>query len=88
MFSTSVNIIRDATSTPDYQQSVSALPLPDQAVSMGWAQPKPRPASLKFSEKVKNYLMARFHLGEQIGRKADHRQVSNNMRKATDEQNN
>ena len=91
MFSTSVNITKttkDATSTPDYQQSVSASPLLDQAVNIGWALPKPRTGSSKFSEKVKNYLTARFDLGEQTGRKADPQQVSNDMRKATDEQNN
>ena len=88
MFTTSVNITKDATCTPGYQQSVSASPPSDQAVSMGWALPKPRAGSLRFTEKVKNYLTARFDLGEQTGRKADPQQVSNDMRKAKDEQNN
>ena len=88
MFTTSVNITKDATCTPSYQQSVSASPPSDQAVSMGWALPKPRAGSSRFTEKVKNYLTARFDLGEQTGRKADPQQVSNDMRKATDEQNN
>lgn len=55
---------------------------------MGWALPKPRAGSSRFTEKVKNYLTARFDLGEQTGRKADPQQVSSDMRKTTDEQNN
>ena len=55
---------------------------------MGWALPKPRAGSSRFTEKVKNYLTARFDLEEQTERKADPQQVSNVMRKATDEQSN
>lgn len=88
MFTTSVNITKDATCAPGSQQSVSSSPSSDQAVRMGWALPEPRAGSLRFTEKVKNYLTARFDLGEQTGRKADPQQVSNDMRKTTDEQNN
>ena len=88
MFTTSVNIIKDATCTPGYQQSVSASPPSDQAVSTGRALPKPRAGSSRFTEKIKNNLTARFDLGEQTGRKADPQQVSNDMQKATDEQSN
>ena len=49
---------------------------------------EPRAGSSRFTEKVENYLTARFDLGEQTGRKADPQQVSNDMRKTTDEQNN
>jgi len=55
---------------------------------MGWTLPKPRAGSSRFTEKVKNYLTARFDLGEQTRRKAGPHRVSNDMRKATDEQNN
>lgn len=88
MFTTSVNITKDVSCTPGYQQSVSTSPPSDQAVSMGWALPKPRAGSSRFTEKVKNYLTARFDLGEQTRRKADPQHVSNDMRKAADEQNN
>ena len=37
---------------------------------------------------MKKYLTAKFDLGEQTGRKADPLQVSNDMRKAEDAQNN
>lgn len=88
MFTTSVNITKDGTCTPGSQQNVSSSPPSDQAVRMGWALPKPRAGSSRFTEKVKNYLTARFDLGEQTGRKADPQQVSSDMRKTTDEQNN
>ena len=88
MFTTSVNITKDGTCTSGSQQNVSLSPPSDQAVRMGWALPKPRAGSSRFTEKVKNYLTARFDLGEQTGRKADPQQVSGYMRKTTDEQNN
>ena len=49
---------------------------------------EPRAGSSRFSEKGKNYLTARFDLGEQTERKADPQQVSKDMLKTTDEQNN
>ena len=49
---------------------------------MGWALAKPSAGPSKFTDKVKKYLTAKFDLGEQMGRKADPLQVSNNMRKA------
>ena len=39
MFTTSVNITKDATCTPGSQQNVSSSPPSDQAVRMGWALP-------------------------------------------------
>ena len=87
MFTTSVSITKDATCTPASQQSVSSSPSSDQAVRMGWGLPEPRAGSSRFTEKVKNYLTARFDLGEQTGRKAGPQQVSNDMRKTTDGQN-
>ena len=55
---------------------------------MGWALVKPRAGPSKFTDKVKKYLTAKFDLGEQMGHKADPLQVSNNMDKAKDVQNN
>ena len=55
---------------------------------MGWALVKPRAGPSNFTDKVKKYLTAKFDLGEQKGHKADPLQVSNNMDKAKDVQNN
>ena len=55
---------------------------------MGWALVKPRAGPSMFTDKVKKYLTVKFDLGEQTGRKADPLQVSNDMRKAKDAQNN
>ena len=54
---------------------------------MGWALHRPRAGSVRFTDKVKKYLTAKFDLGEQSGPKADPQQVSNDMRKTRDEQN-
>ena len=53
---------------------------------MGWALHRPRAGSIRFTDKVKKYLTAKFDLGEQSGPKADPQQVSNDMRKTRDEQ--
>ena len=55
---------------------------------MSWALVKPRAGPSMFTDKVKKCLMVKFDLGEQTGRKADPLQVSNDMRKAKDAQNN
>ena len=55
---------------------------------MGWALAKPSAGPSKFTDKVKKYLTAKFDLGEQTGCKADPLQVSNDIRKAEDAQNN
>jgi hypothetical protein len=52
----------------------------------GWALSKPR-SNVRFSQKVKDYLTARFNLGERTGRKADPTQVVLDMRSAKDESN-
>ena len=43
---------------------------PHSSLRTGWAVSKPR-GSVRFSEKVKEYLTARFTLGERTGRKVD-----------------
>ena len=55
-------------------------------VIMGWTLHRPRGWSIRFTDKVKKYLTAKFDLGEQSGLKADPQQVSNDMRKTRDEQ--
>lgn len=52
----------------------------------GWALSKPR-SNVRFSQKVKEYLTARFALGEKTGRKADPTQVAADMRNAKNESN-
>lgn len=52
----------------------------------GWALSKPR-SNVRFSQKVKEYLTARFTLGERTGRKADPSQVAVDMRNAKNEDN-
>lgn len=50
-------------------------------MAAGWALQKPRGDKKRFSENVRSYLTARFDAGV-TGRKADTRQVSNDMTKA------
>lgn len=52
----------------------------------GWALSKPR-SNVRFSQKVKEYLTARFSLGGRSGRKADPAQVAVDMRNAKNESN-
>ena len=59
---------------------------PHLSLQTGWAVSKLR-GSVRFSEKVKEYLMARFTLGERTGRKADPAQVAMDMRNAKNESN-
>ena len=89
-FTTAVNITEDMPSTSSVQSASDQHDPPpsDPAVCMGWALAKPRAGPSKFTDKVKKYLTAKFDLGEQTGRKADPLQVSNDMRKAKDAQNN
>jgi len=47
----------------------------DPSLQIGWALIKLR-SNVRFSQKVKEYLMARFSLGERSGRKADPAQVA------------
>ena len=54
---------------------------------MGWALHPTRGGSARFSEKVKDYLTAKFNLGERSGLKADPAQVALDMRTARDESN-
>ena len=54
-------------------------------VSEGWALHKPKGGAVRFSEKVRQYLISKFDIGEQYGRNEDTRQVSQDMRKANGE---
>ena len=85
-FTKTVNITEDEPCEPVFQSESEPAPTMS-CVIMGWALTKQRAGSTRFPEKVKNYLTAKFDLGEQSGLKADPQQVSNDMRKARDEQN-
>ena len=56
-------------------------------LGMGWALHPIRGGSARFSEEVKDYLTAKFDLGERSGLKADPAQVALDMRTARDESN-
>ena len=43
----------------------------NSSLSMGWALQKPRIGGKRYSPRVKDYLKARFDVGEQSGQKAD-----------------
>ena len=53
-----------------------------QSLKMGWAISKTSTGSTRFSPKVKDYLKAKFDIGEKTGRKADPAQVEQDMRTA------
>ena len=51
-------------------------------LQMGWTLSKPRTGATRFPQKVRDYLITRFDLGEATGNKADPNQVSLDMRAA------
>ena len=53
---------------------------------MGWALQKPGLGGKRHSPHVKDYLKARFDVGEQSGQKADPQKVSKDMRHAPTEE--
>ena len=52
-----------------------------------WALPSPRRGAPRFSAKVKEYLTAKFDIGEKIRDKADPEQLASDMRSAKDDNN-
>ena len=52
----------------------------NEPCDVGWALQNPRGGGTRFSQNVKNYLTAKFDLGEETGRKADPAQVAADMR--------
>ena len=59
----------------------------NSSLSMGWALQKPRIGGKRYSPRVKDYLKARFDVGEQSGQKADPQHVSMDTRNARTEEN-
>lgn len=60
------------------------LEIGQSEVQMGWALAKPRTGSVRFPEKVRNYLIAKFNVGEKTGLKSDPDHVQGEMRHARD----
>ena len=52
---------------------------------LGWALQSPRRGATRFSSKVREYLTAKFDIGEKTGDKADPTQVALDMRNAKDD---
>ena len=52
---------------------------------LGWALQSPRRGATRFSAKVKEYLTAKFDIGERTGDKADPTQIASYMRNAKDD---
>ena len=84
----SVNTAESKSSSSDsrapqaFQEETTA----SSPLQTGWALSKPR-INVRFSEKVKEYLTARFMFGERTGRKADPTQVAADMRDTRNESN-
>ena len=68
-------------STPFMLSSESSTDV--ETLQMGWALSKAHAGSIRFSREVKEYLTAKFEIGERTGRKADPVQVEKDMRTAT-----
>ena len=85
-FSTVDTVERD--STPLLKQAGEQLASERESLSVGWALHTTRGGATRFSENVKDYLTAKFDLGERSGLKADPAQVALDMRTARDEGNN
>ena len=73
-----VEYIRENLERLNIQENTAQL-------QMGWALSKPRTGTVRFSPKVREYLITRFNLGETTGNKADANQVSADMRAAKGE---
>ena len=66
-FSTSVEVTENEPSEPNIHQSENVSIPALHTVIMGWALHRPRAGSVRFTDKVKKYLTAKFDLGEQSG---------------------
>lgn len=67
------------------RQSTATISTPKSAnLSMGWALAKPRTGWVRFSPKVKEYLVIKFDCGERTGTKANPEKVALDMRQAND----
>jgi hypothetical protein len=51
---------------------------------VGWALSKPKTGSVRFSDKIRQYLLCKFDAGEKTGEKANPIQVAADIRTTTD----
>jgi hypothetical protein len=68
--------------TDDLSDSLGRLSIQEKPMQlqMGWALSKQRTGGTRFPQKVRDYLITKFNLGEATGNKADPHQVSLDMR--------
>ena len=65
-------------------ESRPSLPTLPKTLPMGWALKSTQSRHTKFTDNQKQYLKAKFQVGEQTGKKADPTEVSKAMRTAKD----
>ena len=76
--------IEENISTEPVQLSSKALKTGKTDLEVGWALSKPKTGSVRFSEKIRQYLIYKFDTGEKTGEKANPIQVAADMRTITD----
>ena len=76
--------IEENISTEPVQLSSKALKTGKTDLQVGWALSKPKTGSVRFSEKIRQYLIYKFDTGEKTGEKANLIQVAADMRTITD----
>ena len=80
----SYSTVTQMAATDDISDRLARLTTLKKSIQlqMGWALSKPRTGATRFPQKVRDYLITRFDLGEATGNKADPNQVSLDMRAA------
>ena len=76
--------VTQTQTTDDLSDSLGRLAIQEKPMQlqMGWALSKQRTGGMRFLQKVRDYLITKFNLGEATGKKADPHQVSLDMRLA------
>ena len=77
----SYSTVTQTAAIEDISDRLARLTTQEKSIhlQMGWALSKPRTGAARFPQKVRDYLIARFDLGEATGNKADPNQVSLDM---------
>ena len=76
--------IDNTSSTQPFQPSAESLKTGVTDLQMGWALSKPKTGSVRFSDKIRQYLIYKFDAGEKTGEKANPIQVAADIRTTTD----
>ena len=78
----SYSTVTQMAATDDISDRLARLTTQKKSIQlqMGWALSKPRTGATRFPQKVRDYFITRFDLGEATGNKADPNQVSLDMR--------